>query len=61
MIIESPQKSDNDTKACDDLKSLLQRLRPFQRDGFEFVTKGRKEGKCGRALLADEMGLGYVP
>lgn len=40
----------------DDLDALLERLRPFQREGFDFATKGTDSR--GRLLIADEMGLG---
>jgi SWI/SNF-related matrix-associated actin-dependent regulator 1 of chromatin subfamily A len=40
----------------DDLDALLERLRPFQREGFDFATKGADSR--GRLLIADEMGLG---
>ena len=39
-----------------DLDALLERLRPFQREGFDFATKGADSR--GRLLIADEMGLG---
>uniref|UniRef100_A0A7S3QB74 Uncharacterized protein n=1 Tax=Chaetoceros debilis TaxID=122233 RepID=A0A7S3QB74_9STRA len=37
-----------------ELESLLPRLRPFQREGFDFATKKTN----GRLLICDEMGLG---
>jgi len=47
--------SDNDVKKNNELDSLLEKLRPFQREGFEFATSANVGG---RILLADEMGLG---
>jgi hypothetical protein len=37
-----------------ELDTLLGKLRPFQKEGFEFATS-QKEGRNGRILLADEM------
>ncbi len=38
---------------------LLKQLRPFQREAFDFATRGQgKMNRNGRILLADEMGLG---
>ena len=41
----------------DELRILLKKLRPFQRDGFDFAMKCSDENKNdgGRILLADEM------
>ena len=42
----------------DNLKSLLEKLRPFQREGFKFATKAcieENNRSGGRILLADEM------
>ena len=41
----------------DELQILLQKLRPFQKDGFDFAVRGTGENKNdgGRILLADEM------
>lgn len=38
-----------------DLKGLLDRLRPFQREAYDLATKRNNNG---RLLIADEMGLG---
>lgn len=39
-----------------ELSTLLDKLRPFQREGFDFATQGLKENNGGgRILLADEM------
>lgn len=50
------------SKACfvetpkDELGTLLKKLRPFQREGFDFATRSLKNNNgAGRILLADEM------
>ena len=48
----------NDNQSKDELDILLRKLRPFQREGFEFATRRRENGTrndVGRILLADEM------
>jgi len=43
-----------------ELDNLLSKLRPFQREAFNFATKQSKDGTggTGKLLIADEMGLG---
>ncbi len=51
---------DDKSEDQNELDSLLKKLRPFQREAFDFATnRGReKTNRNGRILLADEMGLG---
>lgn len=46
-------RSTGTSSSTPELDRILSKLRPFQKEGFEFATKG-----TGRILLADEMGLG---
>jgi hypothetical protein len=58
----TPKKNNIMSKACfvetpkDELGTLLKKLRPFQREGFDFATRSLKNNNgAGRILLADEM------
>ena len=54
------QKMNGDVTADSEsplLQNILTKLRPFQREAYEFATKSNRQHR-GRLLLADEMGLG---